>query len=107
MTLNISLGDQFEGGDLYFGTMAKSTRTVFSNFTFIPHHPTFGIFHRGQHLHGSDSITSGERYNLIIWLRSSSIRNEQCPMCWQKPIELLPMMSSESTGDGMTINVLS
>ncbi len=26
-------GDQFEGGDLYFGTMAKANRTVFSNFT--------------------------------------------------------------------------
>ena len=26
-------GDQFEGGDLYFGSMAKAHRTVFSNFT--------------------------------------------------------------------------
>lgn len=26
------VGDQFEGGDLYFGTMAKATRTAFSNF---------------------------------------------------------------------------
>ena len=33
VTLNISLGDEFDGGDLYFGSMAKATRTVFSNFT--------------------------------------------------------------------------
>lgn len=26
-------GDQFEGGDIYFGTMAKANRTAFSNFT--------------------------------------------------------------------------
>jgi hypothetical protein len=26
-------GDQFEGGDLFFGTMAKANRTAFSNFT--------------------------------------------------------------------------
>ena len=26
-------GEEFDGGDLYFGTMAKANRTVFSNFT--------------------------------------------------------------------------
>ncbi|CAF1257396.1 unnamed protein product [Adineta steineri] len=104
VTLNVSLGAQFEGGDLYFGTMAKANRTVFSNFTFVEHMPTFGILHRGQHLHGSEPITSGERYNFIIWMRSSSKRNQLCPMCWQKPEYLIPV-ESDSYGDGMTNSI--
>ena len=100
--------------------MAKANRTAFSNFTcpgevhslstsaiftvsvlVVEHTPTLGILHRGQHLHGSEPITSGERYNLIIWMRSSAIRNQLCPMCWQKPGCLLPV-DSDSYGDGMT-----
>jgi hypothetical protein len=67
----------------------------------IEHTPTFGILHRGQHLHGTEPIESGERYNLIIWMRSSSKRNEICPMCWRKPECLIPV-DSDSYGDGMT-----
>ncbi|CAF3374691.1 unnamed protein product [Rotaria socialis] len=100
ITFNVSLGDQFEGGDLYFGTMAKAHRTAFSNFTFVEHKPTIGVLHRAQHLHGSEPITSGERYNLIIWMRSSSKRSQLCPMCWQTPECLVPV-DSDSYGDGM------
>jgi hypothetical protein len=31
--IDCHIGDQFEEGNLYFGTMAKANRTVFSNFT--------------------------------------------------------------------------
>ena len=71
------------------------------NISVVEHTPTFGILHRGQHLHGSEAITSGERYNLIIWMRSSSKRNQLCPMCWRKP-ESLVSVDSDSYGDGMT-----
>ncbi len=97
--------------------MAKANRTAFSNFTcktlkikththadvnlVVEHTPTFGILHRGQHLHGTEAITSGERYNLIIWMRSSSKRNQLCPMCWRKSECLVPV-DSDSYGDGMT-----
>ena len=57
----------------------------------VEHTPTFGVLHRGQHLHGTEPIKSGERYNLIIWMRSSSKRNQLCPMCWQKPECLIPL----------------
>jgi hypothetical protein len=35
ITVNISLNDEFNDGDLYFGTMAKQNRTSFSNFTCV------------------------------------------------------------------------
>lgn len=60
------------------------------------HKPTIGLLHRGQHTHGALPITSGERYNLIVWMRSSRIRNKQCPMCNGKP----SLVSVEGFGDG-------
>ena len=60
---------------------------------------TFGIFHRGEQLHEASEITQGERYNLIIWLRSSPIRNKMCPMCRKKPNELVEAVRY---GEGFT-----
>ena len=61
---------------------------------------THGIFHRGQQFHEASEITKGERYNLIIWLRSSPIRNNYCPMCKKKPQELV---EAAQYGEGFTI----
>lgn len=72
----------------------------------MQHKPSIGILHRGPHLHGSEPITSGERYNLIIWMRSSSKRDELCPMCWQKPECLIPV-DTDSYGDGMIKSIES
>ena len=57
-----------------------------------------GILHRAQHMHGALPITSGQRYNLIVWMRSSSVRNRLCPMCDQSP-DLVP---NTGYGDGFT-----
>lgn len=57
-----------------------------------------GILHRARHHHGAMPITSGERYNLIMWMRSSSVRNKLCPMC-DEPPKLIP---NEGYGDGFT-----
>ena len=57
-----------------------------------------GVIHRGQHMHGAMDISDGERYNLIIWMRSSSVRNDCCPRCNQPP-NLIPF---EGYGDGFT-----
>jgi len=32
------------------------------------------ILHLGRHRHGADNIETGERLNLIVWLRSSAFR---------------------------------
>ena len=49
-------------------------------------------------MHQAQAITSGERVNLIVWMRSSSIRNCQCPMCGEPP----SLVQSEGYGDGFT-----
>ena len=50
-------------------------------------------------MHGALSIQSGERINLIIWMRSSEVRNKQCPMCNREP-RLVPCAGGP--GDGFT-----
>lgn len=57
-----------------------------------------GLLHRAQHMHGANPISAGERYNLIIWMRSSSVRNKLCPMCDQRP----QLVFTEGPGDGFT-----
>ena len=58
-----------------------------------------GILHLGRHLHKALPIESGERWNLIIWMRSSEKRNKICPMCQTTP-EKIP---APFYGDGFTV----
>ena len=58
-----------------------------------------GILHRGYHRHGAMPLEKGERYNLIIWMRSSSIRNKICPMCNEPP----DLIVTEGDGDGFVM----
>ncbi|KAG7171856.1 2-oxoglutarate and iron-dependent oxygenase domain-containing protein 2-like [Homarus americanus] len=53
--------------------------------------------------HGALPISEGVRYNLIIWMRSSQIRNELCPMCDEKPT-LVPVKNGY--GDGFSMNTV-
>ncbi len=104
ITLNVSLGKDFEEGSLYFGKMRTDTNQP--NFTEVVHKVTHGILHRGQHMHGAMPITQGERYNLIMWMRSSTERNKLCPMCDEKP----QLVETVGYGDGFTgdaVNVCS
>lgn len=49
-------------------------------------------------MHGALPIQSGERINLIIWMRSSVVRNKSCPMCGMEP----RLMPCSGEGDGFT-----
>uniref|UniRef100_A0A669PH51 2-oxoglutarate and iron dependent oxygenase domain containing 2 n=1 Tax=Phasianus colchicus TaxID=9054 RepID=A0A669PH51_PHACC len=88
VTLNVSLGKDFTEGNLYFGDFRQE----------VEHVGTQGLLHRGGQIHGALPIASGERWNLIIWMRSSAIRNQLCPMCNQKP----QLVEAEGFGDGFT-----
>lgn len=57
-----------------------------------------GLLHRGGQIHGALPIASGERWNLIVWMRSSAVRNRLCPMCRRKP----ELVEAEGFGDGFT-----
>ncbi|XP_066936126.1 2-oxoglutarate and iron-dependent oxygenase domain-containing protein 2-like [Clytia hemisphaerica] len=94
VTLNVSLSSGFEGGELFFGKLWKeSTNTDYKR---VDHTPSHGVFHRGRQMHGAMPLETGERYNLIIWMRSSSVRNKYCPMCERTP-DLVPTLGE---GDG-------
>ncbi|XP_070573133.1 2-oxoglutarate and iron-dependent oxygenase domain-containing protein 2-like isoform X2 [Ptychodera flava] len=97
ITINVSLGRQFSEGSLYFGDMrwVPMNETTCTEYT---HKPTYGLLHRGQHMHGALPITEGERYNLIVWMRASKVRNEMCPMCGRKP----KLVKTIGFGDGFT-----
>lgn len=51
----------------------------------VQHRLGWGVLHRGRHMHGVEPLTSGRRCNLIVWMRSSKVRNKQCPMCMRAP----------------------
>lgn len=98
VTLNVCLGAEFTGGNLYFGGMRNAGADSSTDMTEFEHSPGCGILHRGQHKHGAQPIKSGERYNLIIWMRCSRVRNERCPMCDKIP----DLVEVEGPGDGFT-----
>lgn len=97
VTLNVSLGKSYTGGSLYFGDM-RTVPLKETECSEYEHKAGVGLLHRGQHYHGALPIHTGERYNLIIWMRSSKVRNNLCPMCDRKP----DLVQTIGYGDGFT-----
>uniref|UniRef100_A0A8C3CNU8 2-oxoglutarate and iron dependent oxygenase domain containing 2 n=1 Tax=Cairina moschata TaxID=8855 RepID=A0A8C3CNU8_CAIMO len=97
VTLNVSLGKDFTEGSLYFGDFRQDPSPV-PSYIEVEHVGTQGLLHRGGQIHGALPIASGERWNLIVWMRASAIRNRLCPMCNQKP----ELVEAEGFGDGFT-----
>ncbi|XP_020825818.1 2-oxoglutarate and iron-dependent oxygenase domain-containing protein 2 isoform X1 [Phascolarctos cinereus] len=97
VTLNISLNKNFSEGSLYFGDFREVSSSEVQ-YLEVPHVLGRGVLHRGGQLHGALSLESGERWNLIIWMRASSVRNQLCPMCGKPP----ELVEDEGYGDGFT-----
>ena len=100
VTINVSIGDGFEGGDLFFGRMShQGTAGLPKDHKWYQHKLGTGLLHRGLQFHGAAPITSGTRYNLIMWMRSSQLRNHICPMCHSPP----KLHENVGYGDGFFI----
>ncbi|KAK1892586.1 2-oxoglutarate and iron-dependent oxygenase domain containing protein 2 [Dissostichus eleginoides] len=84
VTLNVSLGKDFTEGNLYFGDMRQVPLSEMQCWE-VEHRVSEGLLHRGQQMHGALPISSGQRWNLIVWIRASQERNKLCPMCNRKP----------------------
>ncbi|XP_069475743.1 2-oxoglutarate and iron-dependent oxygenase domain-containing protein 2 isoform X2 [Ambystoma mexicanum] len=97
ITINVSLGKEFAEGNLYFGDMRQVPANERS-YVEIEHVVGQGLLHRGEHIHGALPITSGERWNLIVWMRSAAVRNQLCPMCNKTP----QLVETLGYGDGFT-----
>jgi predicted 2-oxoglutarate/Fe(II)-dependent dioxygenase YbiX len=83
VTLNVCLGDKFDGGILHFWGLRGEH--VGGNKLLGEYQPEVGraVIHSGRHLHEVTPITAGDRFALIQWTRSwKSARRETCPCCW-------------------------
>ncbi|XVF86133.1 hypothetical protein PTKIN_Ptkin18bG0016200 [Pterospermum kingtungense] len=78
VTLNICLGKQFSGGDLFFRGVRcdkhVNTETHSDEILDYSHVPGHAVLHRGRHRHGARATASGHRVNLLLWCRSSVFR---------------------------------
>lgn len=73
VTLNVCLGRGFRGGALRFcGRFGGAAHRA--NVCVLEHKPGRAFLHLGRQRHGADDIEAGERYNLIVWARSSAFR---------------------------------
>jgi len=81
VTLNLCLGKIFEGGALFLGgvrcPLHQQKKPLEGDQFNFDHVPGTGLLHLGKHRHSATPITSGERHNLILWCRSSTIRNKE------------------------------
>nr|XP_021388492.1 2-oxoglutarate and iron-dependent oxygenase domain-containing protein 2 isoform X2 [Lonchura striata domestica] len=97
VTLNVSLGKEFTEGNLYFGDFNQDPSPM-PKYIEVEHVVGRGLLHRGGQIHGALPIGSGQRWNLIVWMRCSAVRNQLCPMCHRKP----QLVEAEGFGDGFT-----
>ncbi|KAK7271211.1 hypothetical protein RJT34_26921 [Clitoria ternatea] len=78
VTLNVCLGKQFSGGELFFRGMRcekhVNTGSHSEEIFDYSHVPGRAVLHRGRHRHGARATTSGHRVNLLLWCRSSVFR---------------------------------
>ncbi|MFS8018030.1 putative oxoglutarate/iron-dependent dioxygenase [Helianthus anomalus] len=80
VTLNVCLGKQFSGGELYFRGVRcdkhMNTEALPEEIFDYSHVPGHAIIHRGRHRHGARATTAGQRINLLLWCRryAGSIR---------------------------------
>ncbi|XP_028396863.1 2-oxoglutarate and iron-dependent oxygenase domain-containing protein 2-like isoform X4 [Dendronephthya gigantea] len=102
VTLNVCMGKNFTEGNLYFGDM-KEVPVFQSECIEMEHRQGYGILHRGGQMHGALPIHSGERHNVVVWMRSSEIRNKCCPMCVRKP----NLVKVAGKGDGFTLSSMA
>ena len=75
ITINACLGKEFVGGPLYFRGLLHDPTTHDEDFMFN-HQRGVSLLHRGKHRHGAMAITSGTRYNLIIWFQAAHVACE-------------------------------
>jgi len=75
VTLNVCLGRDFTGAGLTFcGLRGEGSRPE-RKFQYRHAHVIGrAVLHLGHHRHGADDIVTGERFNLIMWNKSSTYR---------------------------------
>ena len=83
VTLNANLGVHFEDGELlFYGHKDSAGAAPVAGYDWAEHPVGHGVLHLGQNVHAALPITSGDRRNLVVLMRSSAWRRRAgCPMC--------------------------
>ncbi len=73
VTLNLCFGTEFTAGQLYFGGVVcsshiRSTRPRDDEEFYLEHQVGTAFIHLGNHRHEALPITSGQRFNLVVWV---------------------------------------
>merc|ERR1719499_1385443 len=71
LTLNTHVGGKHEGSLVKFNGVQHDQASLDNEWVEIEQKRGMSLLHVGQHWHESTPLTSGERYNLIFWFRSS------------------------------------
>jgi len=81
--VNVNLGKVFEGGNLFFlgglnsalkGYPASALELMEGKETLdYAHQVGKAVLHLGKHVHGARPLTKGERWNLIIWVKTKRL----------------------------------
>ncbi|CBI26951.3 hypothetical protein AAG906_031821 [Vitis piasezkii] len=78
VSLNVCLGQQFSGGELFFRGIRcdkhVNTEARAEEILDYYHVPGHAVLHCGRHRHGARATTSGHRMNLLLWCRSAVFR---------------------------------
>lgn len=71
ITVNLSLGKEFTGGKVYYTGQVKGNENQASG-KYFEYENVKGraVIHLGKLMHGAKKLTSGERWNLIMWCRT-------------------------------------
>jgi len=85
VTLNINIGGTWQGGSVDFYGLATELDAGEQPVANVLLKRGHAVFHAGWELHQAQPVCSGRRHNLILWCRSSGIRNHCCPMCSSTP----------------------
>jgi hypothetical protein len=76
VTLNVNLSSNFEGSSLCFCGMPETARHRKHSRSYS-HQKGRAVVHPGALRHGALPLTSGERMNMIVWARSTWLRQHQ------------------------------
>lgn len=82
ITLNFALNEDYDGGELvFYGLRGTPESRAKEPEAEVRRSTGMAFLHLGQHLHGVNRVTKGERHALIMWCRSSAYRAATCPCC--------------------------
>ena len=85
VTLNLCLGERFEGSELYFlgrrcARHRQSPEHAGEDVDLV-HRPGWAVLHAGAHRHGVYPIVRGLRRNLLLWCQTPRDRQDASAPC--------------------------